>query len=186
MAAVVIVRHRRQVVLEDSEEAAAAGELLPSDWNGDDAHEVVGAAPLDSPEFVNEPLAPTPPAEDTSRRLATMEAVHAVVAASRISITPTSVVFAQSPYAVSSDDAIIFVDLSGGPVVIDLQPAAERTAGLDDPTLTIKDIANAAVNNIRINPDGVETIEGQPFLPINANYGGFKLYPATGKYIILP
>jgi hypothetical protein len=185
MAGSIIVRHTRHVDLEDSEEAAAAGELLPSDWNGDDAHEVVGAAPLDSPEFVNAPTAPTPATDDTSRRLATMEAVHAVVAASRLTVAPTLIGIAQSPYTVLSSDTVIFVDSSGGPVVINLQPAADRAA-LDDPPLAIKDVATAAINNIRINPNGVETVEGLPYLPINANYGGFKLYPANGKYVILP
>src|ERR1043166_8536993 len=119
MVGQVVVRHRRQVDLEDSEEAAAAGELLPSDWNGDDAHIVEGAAPIDSPDFLNEPTAPTPPLNDTSRRLATMEAVHSVVAAG-IALTPTPVAAGDSPYEVLLTDFVIYVDCSGGPVIINL------------------------------------------------------------------
>jgi hypothetical protein len=184
MAGEVIVRHRRQVDLEDSEEAAAAGELLPSNWNGDDAHEVVGAAPIDSPDFLNEPTAPTPPLGDTSRRLATMEALDAALQALTADI-PTQVTFAQSPYSVLLTDGVLFVDSSGGPVVINLQPAAARLGR----ALEVKDITgNAATagHNISIIPNGVETIEGLNPLLIAASYGGFKLYPATAKYVIAP
>lgn len=73
MVGVVTVTHRFVSTLEDSSDAAAAGELVPSNWN--DVHVVEGAAPLDSPAFINTPTAPTPPPGDTSERLATMAAL---------------------------------------------------------------------------------------------------------------
>jgi hypothetical protein len=184
MAGAVIVRHTRQVDLEDSEEAAAAGQLVPSDWNGDGAHEVVGAAPIDSPDFLNEPTAPTPPLGDTSRRLATMEALDAALHA-LVTVNPTPVAFAQSPYAVLLTDTALYVDSSGGDVVIQLQPAAARLGRLLE-VLDVSGNAAAVGHNISIVANGVETVAGLNPLLIETNYGGYRLYPATGKYVIAP
>lgn len=102
-----------------------------------------------------------------------------------LAIAPTSIGIAQSPYAVQLSDSILYVDSSGGPVVIDLSTAAARIGR----PLVVKDVTgNAATagHNISIIPSGVETIEGLNPLVINANYGGFRLYPATAKYVIAP
>lgn len=98
---------------------------------------------------------------------------------------PTPIGIAQSPYAVQPGDTIIDVDSSGGAVVINLQPAAARAGR----SISIKDISgNAATvgHNISIVPNGIETVEGLNPLPIDANYGGFRLSPKTGKYVIAP
>lgn len=102
-----------------------------------------------------------------------------------LAVVPTSIGIAQSPYTVLPSDSLIFVDSSGGPVVINLQLAAAR---LGRP-LSIKDVTgNAATagHNISIIPHGAETIESINPLLINAAYGGYQLYPATGKYVIAP
>src|ERR1700731_1887269 len=79
MTGVITVTHAFVSQLEDSPDAAAAGELVPSNWNDD--HVVEGAAPLDSPVFVGTPTAPTPAPGDTSARIATMAALAAVTGA---------------------------------------------------------------------------------------------------------
>lgn len=98
-------------------------------------------------------------------------------------IAPTNIGFANSPYVPLISDSLLFVDTSGGPVVINLTASAAR---LSRP-LSIKDVTgNAVANNITINRSGAETIEGLVSVKINANYGGYRLYPATGKYVIAP
>ncbi len=104
--------------------------------------------------------------------------------------SPTKISSANSPYPVKLTDNLIYVDTSTGPVEIDL--AAANTRG--GSPLTIKDITgNAAVNNVTIKPNGLETIDGYTNaapLKINANYGGFELSRYTGVapnvYTILP
>ncbi len=157
MVGTVVVRHTRQVDLEDSEEAAAAGELLPSDWNGDDAHEVVGAAPIDSPDFVGEPTAPTPPLGDASDRIATMAAVaRATGAVPQVTLTAAG--------DVTIDDDIGLV------IVKKTVPAAftinlPLSTGLVLETITVKDrmLANGAgagTFNITVATQGAELIDG--------------------------
>lgn len=100
-------------------------------------------------------------------------------------IAPKTIGIAQSPYQVLLTDSVLFVDSSGGPVVINLQIAAARSGR----PIEIKDISgNAATggHNITIIPNGIETIEGLNPLSINANFGGYRLYPATAKYVIAP
>lgn len=102
-----------------------------------------------------------------------------------LAINPTTITPAQSPYVPLITDSVLYVNTTTGPVTINLTTAAAR---LNRP-LSIKDIggiASQAGHNISINPSGAETIEGGAQLVINANYGGFRLYPATLKYIIAP
>jgi hypothetical protein len=101
-------------------------------------------------------------------------------------INSTPINSASSPYSTLLTDAVLYVDTSGGPIEIDLQPAASRN-GL---ALTIKDVTgNAATNNITIKPNGAETIDGytngNPLL-VSANFGGFRLNPRTSSYTIAP
>lgn len=99
--------------------------------------------------------------------------------------SPRTIGIADSPYAVKPSDSVIFVDSSGGPVVIDLQAAAAR-AGRDLDVMDASGNAATAGHNISIIPSGLETVAGLNPLVINASYGGFKLRPATGKYLIAP
>lgn len=97
--------------------------------------------------------------------------------------SPTPINVALSPYVVQSTDSILYVDSSGGAVTVTL-PAAVNRNGFP---LTIKDVAGAAAtHNISIVPNGTETIDGLNPLPVNANYGGFRLYPKTGGWVIAP
>lgn len=111
------------------------------------------------------------------------KATIASLLASTPLVSPTLIGIAQSPYLAQLNDSILYVDTSGGAVVINLQTAASRILR----PLTIKDVSgNANANNITINPNGAETIEGLAPLKVNADYGGFTLYPATAKYVIAP
>lgn len=59
---------------------------------------------------------------------------------------------------------------------INLPPAATRNSV----PIVIKDYAgNAAANIATIIPSGAERIDGLAALPINSNYGGFRLVPVT-------
>lgn len=64
-------------------------------------------------------------------------------------------------------------------------PAANLRLGIP---IIIKDIAgNAAANVATIVPNGAEKIDGLNSVPINSNYGGFKLTPlAAGGWYISP
>lgn len=183
----VIVRHTRQVDLEDSEEAAAAGELLPSDWNGDDAHVVEGAAPIDSPAFVGTPTGTTPPLGDASLRLATMEALAAAVAhaVASAAITPKPVTFAMSPYVPLAADQLLQVDTSGGAIIINMTGCAARNGV----ALEIKDATGNAVpggNVITVNRSGAELFDNAATIVIDSPFGTLKLQPKTaGGYLVV-
>lgn len=98
-------------------------------------------------------------------------------------IAPTNIGFANSPYVPLVSDSILFVDTSGGPVIINLTAAAAR---LNRP-LSIKDVTgNAVANNVTINRSGAETIDGQVSRLIDWPYGGFRLGPGTARWLTLP
>jgi hypothetical protein len=101
-------------------------------------------------------------------------------------VTPTTVSFAQSPYAVLPTDTFLLVDPSGGPIEIDLPASALRSGAY----LSIKDsTGNAQTNNITIKPSGSETADSYTNsapLKINSKFGGFKLAPRTLGYAIAP
>ncbi len=88
-------------------------------------------------------------------------------------ISATTVNFAQSPYAVQSNDFILEVDTTGGVVVITPQAVATRTQPLE-----IKDVSlNAFTNNIQVTGP----IEGQnPYL-INSDGGSLTIRPNKAK-----
>ena len=82
-----------------------------------------------------------------------------------------------SPYAASFGETI-FVDCSSGAVEIDL-PAA--TAG-SLPIRIIDDDGDAPTNNITIDPNGAETIAGQPTIEIDQARAAVKLVPFAGLW----
>jgi hypothetical protein len=71
--------------------------------------------------------------------------------------------------------------------------AAAKTVNLPDSTglgegaeLVIKDYkGNAAANNITITPFGTDTIEGAASLPINTNYGAYRLSKSGTDWVIV-
>lgn len=139
------VIHRKHVDFEDSEEAAAEGQLVPSDWN--DEHELEGVAGLDSPEFVNEPKAPTPPPGDSSTRIATMEALQAAVSKS-VRVITTAGPQAADP----ADDVIIIKQTVGAPFALTVD-WSQRTRSLR----VVDGKGDAGVNNISITPAAGQT-----------------------------
>ncbi len=87
-----------------------------------------------------------------------------------------------SPYSVVASDYIIGVDTSGGAVEIDLQAAATAGTGR---MLIIKDVGGAAgTNNITIDPNGSEKIDGQSTVVIAANSGSVMLFCDGSNYFI--
>lgn len=110
---------------------------------------------------------------------------QAIEQAAGFGIGSTPVAFAASPYDVLPNDTLLDVDSTLGPVTINLRAASTRN-GL---ALSIKDVAGmAATNAITIVPNVADTggVDGLTSLPINSAYGGFRLRPATLRYVIAP
>lgn len=85
-------------------------------------------------------------------------------------------------YAPVASDALLFVNRAGA-VAINLPSAASR----GQYPLTIKDISGAAnTNNITINRNGSDTIDGATSLVIDVGYGTYKLVAITGGWAIVP
>lgn len=97
-------------------------------------------------------------------------------------IVPTSISFANSPYAVLPTDYLILVDTSGGAVTINMPLAATR-ANLP---VEIKDsTGNAAANPISVVRAGAETIDGLTTYPIASDFAAFTFKPATASYKVI-
>jgi hypothetical protein len=100
--------------------------------------------------------------------------------------TPTNVTSAESPYTPLPSDTYLYVDTTGGPVVIDLDFAANRNGS----ALSIKDVkGNAATNSITVTPKAGETLDGYTNaapLVLGANYDGIRISPNTASYVIDP
>ena len=108
---------------------------------------------------------------------AAIEAVQANVAAGAVTppvLVPKVVTFAMSPYAMLTTDYLIEVDVTGGAVTINLQPAA----AMGNIASIIKHSAgNAAANNISLVPNGAEVVEGlAPYL-LDYNGAAVELIP---------
>jgi hypothetical protein len=87
-----------------------------------------------------------------------------------------------TPYVPIAADSLLLVN-DAAPVTINL-PASSSRNGYP---LCIKDSSGAAqTNNITINRNGSDTIEGLTSIKINAAYGGYNLFPVSGGWIIHP
>ena len=87
-----------------------------------------------------------------------------------------------TPYVPIATDSLLLVN-DTAPVIINLPSASSRNGY----PLAIKDSSGAAnTNNITINRNGSDTIEGLTSLTIAVAYGGFELVPVTGGWIIRP
>lgn len=148
------VRHKKTLDIEDSAEAEAAGQLLPSDWMDD--HELEGVAGLDSPEFVNEPTAPTPPLGDRSTRIATTASLSEISQPKRLTLT------AAGDVTVPNDVGLVVIRKS---VPAAFQIELPLSTELVGEAVTIKDrmLANGAgagTYNVTVVAQGAETIDG--------------------------
>lgn len=87
-----------------------------------------------------------------------------------------------SPYVPVAADAFLLVNKNTA-VAINLPTATSRNGY----PLAIKDISGAAqTNNITINRNGSDTIEGLTSIVIDVAYGGYTLYPVTGGWVLRP
>lgn len=94
--------------------------------------------------------------------------------------TPTPIAVAASPYTVLATDRVLLVNTSGGPITINMLPAA-----LHPFTLEIKDdTGNAAANPITVVPNGAETIDGLSSYPMDSNYTDTTFVPQSGGYYV--
>lgn len=87
-----------------------------------------------------------------------------------------------SPYVPDGTDTLLLVNVASA-VVINLPTSASR----DGYPIRIKDISGLApTNNITINANGAELIEGEAAITIDVAFGGFNLFPVSSGWIILP
>lgn len=90
-----------------------------------------------------------------------------------ILIDPTPV--SASPYTVANE-TLLWVDTSLAAITISLPTGLSRGGA----PLQIKDISgNANTNNITLDPQAGETIDGLDPMLIEIDYGGVTLYPKT-------
>ena len=95
----------------------------------------------------------------------------------------TPVAFGASPYTPVATDSLLLVASSGGAITISLPSAASRNGY----PLKVKDsTGNSLTNNITINRNGSDTIEGLTSIKIATAFGGYYLVPVTGGWIISP
>lgn len=93
----------------------------------------------------------------------------------------TTVAVGASPYTPLATDTLLVLTTSGGAITINLPSAASRSGY----PLTIKDnTGNAATNNITVNRNGSDTIEGQTSFTIANNWGMLTLTPQSTTWII--
>jgi hypothetical protein len=87
-----------------------------------------------------------------------------------------------SPYVPATTDTFLQINKASA-VTVNLPTAASRNGY----PIRIKDTSGVAqTNNITINPNGADTIEGLTSLTIAVAYGGYILYPVTGGWILSP
>ena len=94
-------------------------------------------------------------------------------------IRTTEIDNTDSPYSFLSTDFCVFGDTTGGAITINL------AAGIDGQHIIIKNIPGSG-NNITVNPNGVELIEGAANLTVTPGSAFDLLYIAskTGWYTI--
>jgi hypothetical protein len=89
-----------------------------------------------------------------------------------------NVAFADSPYTVGEFDDVLLIDTTGGAVTITLSSdwIAKKKS------VTIKDTGNAGTNNITVNTEGAETIDGSASDTLSTNYVAQK-YLSNGTNV---
>jgi PPE-repeat protein len=94
----------------------------------------------------------------------------------------TTPVTSSSPYVPVATDTFVLIAVAGA-YTVNLPTGASRIGY----PLIIKDgTGTANTNNITINANGSDTIEGHASVVINASYGAYFLYPVSGGWIIRP
>lgn len=87
-----------------------------------------------------------------------------------------------TPYVPLATDTFLLMNVAGA-AVVNLPTAASR-AGYP---LVIKDISGAAsTNNITINRNTADTIDGLTSIALNVDYEGYSLHPITGGWALRP
>lgn len=85
-----------------------------------------------------------------------------------------------TPYVPVAADAFLLMNVAGA-AVVNLPSAASRNGY----PIAIKDISGAAhTNNITINRNGSDTIDGATSLVINVDYEDYMLFPISGGWAI--
>ncbi|MES2637556.1 MAG: hypothetical protein V4605_09540 [Pseudomonadota bacterium] len=90
------------------------------------------------------------------------------------------IVFADSPFSLSNNNAILLVDATGGNITINLKPALEW----EEKRISIKKI-DASVNTVTIDANAAELIDGALTKVITAQYASHELVSQGGAVWIL-
>lgn len=89
-----------------------------------------------------------------------------------------------SPFTAVYTHSIIGCDTTSGPITINLPPANGTNIGAGF-VLTIKDESGTAgSNNITIDPDGSELIDGSATAVMTINYSSLKIYSNGSNWFI--
>jgi hypothetical protein len=87
-----------------------------------------------------------------------------------------------SPYTATTSQSIIGCDSSSGAITINLPAAASATAGF---CFKVKDEAGSAgTNNITLDPNGSETIDGETTVVMNSNFQSITIYTNGSNWFI--
>lgn len=97
-------------------------------------------------------------------------------------ITRTAIAVGDSPYTVLSSDYLIGCDTSGGAITIGLPAAA--TAGAGTIYIAKDETGDAALNNVIIDPNGTETIDGGLTIRIDSDYDSISFYTDGSNWFI--
>lgn len=88
--------------------------------------------------------------------------------------TIQSVTLANTPYTILPDDDYLFVDSSGGPIVLNLPDPSQFTYAKE--YVLIDTQGTFELNNVTLNPFGAEKISGLPSPKIfRTDWGGWKI-----------
>ena len=99
-----------------------------------------------------------------------------------VNADPAITVIETATYSIIKTDDIIHVAFSNTGTATVTLTTAETT---DDRTITIKDAdGNAGVNNITIDTEGTETIDGSDTFLINVNFSSVDLYSIGSNWFI--
>jgi len=97
-------------------------------------------------------------------------------------VAAASITSADHPYTMSLGQRVVLANSTGGVITVNLPPAADWKHGM----VWVKDSAGqAAVNNITIDGDGVEFIDGAATYIISTAWRGVALYSDGAKIFVL-
>lgn len=144
-----------------------AGKRAREAWNY--ALKAVGFSDFESGTVINDATM----ASASTTNLSTSSAIKAYVDSVAIGSAVVAIDDTDSPYAITGTEKIIAVDASAGSVVINY-PTAVTYSGF----AYVHRLDQAGGNTVTLTPNGVETIDGQSTITLNAG-----ISPSAGEAV---